>query len=80
VTTGNPCWRLDYVGLKKRLGGIPIRRRKTTKPAFVELTAPHAAPIQMCDALSRNRPKLDQQIPVMRSRAMLAPWTITLHL
>jgi hypothetical protein len=33
--------RLDYMGLKKRLGGIPIRRRKATKPAFVELIAPH---------------------------------------
>ena len=32
--------RLDYMGLKKRLGGIPILRRKATKPAFVELIAP----------------------------------------
>jgi len=36
--------RLDYMGLKKRLGGIPIRRR-ATKPAFVELSAPHATPL-----------------------------------
>ena len=34
--------RLDYVGLKKRLGGIPTVRGKATKPAFVELTAPQA--------------------------------------
>ena len=34
--------RLDYMGLKKRLGGVPILRRKATKPAFVELIAPHA--------------------------------------
>src|SRR5947209_10736852 len=27
--------RLDYMGLKKRLGGVPSRR-KATKPAFVE--------------------------------------------
>ena len=32
--------RLDYMGLKKRLGGIPALRRKATKPAFVELIAP----------------------------------------
>ena len=32
--------RLDYTGLKKRLGGVPIVRRKATKPAFVELIAP----------------------------------------
>ena len=27
------------MGLKKRLGGVPIVRRKATKPAFVELIA-----------------------------------------
>ena len=40
--------RLDYMGLKKRLGGIPIRRRKATKPAFVELIAPQAPPLEEC--------------------------------
>src|SRR5882724_10867077 len=34
--------RLDYTRLKKRLGGSPTFRRKTTKPAFVELVAPRA--------------------------------------
>ena len=38
--------RLDYMGLKKRPGGVPIRRRKATKPAFVELIAPHATPLE----------------------------------
>jgi hypothetical protein len=32
--------RLDYMQLKKRLGEVPSPRRKTTKPAFVELVAP----------------------------------------
>jgi len=40
--------RLDYMGLKKRLGGTPIRRRKATKPAFVELIAPQATPLEEC--------------------------------
>ena len=40
--------RLDYTGLKKRLGGVPTRRRKATKPAFVELIAPHATPSEEC--------------------------------
>src|SRR5580700_11458296 len=31
--------RLDYAGLKKRLGGVSHRRRKARKPAFVELMA-----------------------------------------
>ena len=33
--------RLDYMRLKKRLGGVLSRRRKAHKPAFVELVAPH---------------------------------------
>jgi len=37
--------RLDYMGLKKRLGGIPALRRKAGQPTFVELTAPQAAPL-----------------------------------
>src|SRR5438105_5095486 len=40
--------RLDYMGLKKRLGAVPILRDKATKPAFVELTTPHAAPLEEC--------------------------------
>ena len=33
--------RLDYTRLKKQLGGVPTRRRRrATKPAFVELIAP----------------------------------------
>jgi hypothetical protein len=35
--------RLDYMGLKKRLGGVSLPRRKARKPAFVELIAPQAA-------------------------------------
>ena len=36
--------RLDYMGLKRRLGGVPVLRRKASKPTFVELTAPPAVP------------------------------------
>ena len=35
--------RLDYAGLKKRLGGVSHRRQKTRKPTFVELIAPPSA-------------------------------------
>ena len=38
--------RLDYMGLKKRLGGVPSLRRKAAKPAFVELIAPHPATLE----------------------------------
>jgi len=37
--------RLDYMGLKRRVGGVPALRRKASKPSFVELTAPHALPL-----------------------------------
>jgi hypothetical protein len=40
--------RLDYMGLKKRLGGVSHRRRKARKPAFVELMAPHATMLREC--------------------------------
>ena len=40
--------RLDYMGLKKRLGGVSRRRRKAAKPAFVELIAPPAATLREC--------------------------------
>jgi hypothetical protein len=36
------------MGLKKRLGGVPILRRKATKPTFVELIAPQATPLEEC--------------------------------
>jgi len=32
--------RLDYMRLKKRLGGVSILRREAMKPAFVELITP----------------------------------------
>ena len=38
--------RLDYMGLKKRLGGTPSVRRKGIKPAFVELITPHPAALE----------------------------------
>ena len=40
--------RLDYTALKKRLGGVPTRRRKTAKPVFVELVTPPPATLEEC--------------------------------
>ena len=37
--------RLDYMGLKRRLGGVPALRGKASKPTFVELTAPQLVPL-----------------------------------
>src|SRR5277367_6231167 len=40
--------RLDYMGLKKRLGEPSNHRRKARRPAFVELIAPPAAALEEC--------------------------------
>ena len=40
--------RLDYMGLKKRLGGVPDLQKKAAKPAFVELVAAHPATVAEC--------------------------------
>ncbi len=40
--------RLDYVQLKKRLGGVSDLRKKAAKPTFVELVAAHPATMAEC--------------------------------
>src|ERR1700732_2917549 len=40
--------RLDYMGLKKRRGGVSRLRQKASKPAFVELIAPQAGTLKEC--------------------------------
>ncbi len=40
--------RLDYMGLKKRVGGSARRRRKPAQPRFVELIAPPARNLDEC--------------------------------
>jgi hypothetical protein len=40
--------RLDYMGLKKRLGEPSSQRRKAPRPAFVELITPHPAALEEC--------------------------------
>jgi hypothetical protein len=47
--------RLDYTGLKKRMGGVPIVRRKATKPAFVEMIAPQEECVIEFEAPSGNK-------------------------
>jgi len=40
--------RLDYMGLKKRLEGVPGPQKKVAAPAFVELVAAHPATMSEC--------------------------------
>ena len=48
VYSGAHPLRLDYMGLKRRLGGSPGRRRKSARPAFVELVAPTPGKLDEC--------------------------------
>ena len=47
--------RLDYTALKKRLSGVPVLRRKATKPEFVELIAPKEECVIEFEAPSGNK-------------------------
>jgi hypothetical protein len=40
--------RLDYMGLKRRLEGVPEVRKKAAAPAFVELISAHPATMSEC--------------------------------
>ncbi|HUX43481.1 MAG TPA: hypothetical protein VMV57_01905 [Terracidiphilus sp.] len=40
--------RLDYMGLKKRLGEVASSKKKAARPAFVELIAAHPATVPEC--------------------------------
>jgi hypothetical protein len=40
--------RLDYTRLKQRLGGVANRRRKASKPAFIELIGNGSATLPEC--------------------------------
>jgi hypothetical protein len=40
--------RLDYVGLKKRLGEVTSSRKKVSRPAFVELIATRPGTVPEC--------------------------------
>jgi hypothetical protein len=50
--------RLDYTGLKRRLGGVPIVGRKATKPSFVELIAPQEECVIEFESPSGNKMRI----------------------
>jgi hypothetical protein len=73
--------RLDYMGLKKRLDGVSSRR-KATKPAFVELIAPHATPLEECviefDAPSGSKMRIQWKAAAPRDWvSLLRAWRET---
>jgi hypothetical protein len=70
--------RLDYMGLKKRLGGIPALRRKATKPAFVELIAPQEECVIEFEAPSGNKMRVQWKASTPRDWiSLLRAWRET---
>jgi len=70
--------RLDYVGLKKRLGGVPVLRRKATKPAFVELIAPQDECVIEFEAPSGNKMRVQWKASTPRDWvSLLRAWRET---
>ena len=47
--------RLDYMALKRRLGGVPVHQRKAAKPEFVELITPREECVIEFEARSGNK-------------------------
>ena len=70
--------RLDYMGLKKRLGGIPVLRRKATKPAFVELIAPQEECVIEFEAPSGSKMRVQWKASTPRDWvSLLRAWRET---
>jgi len=70
--------RLDYVGLKKRLGGVAILRRKASKPAFVELIAPQDECVIEFEAPSGNKMRVQWKASTPRDWvSLLRAWRET---
>jgi hypothetical protein len=70
--------RLDYMGLKKRLGGVPTLRRKASKPAFVELIAPQQECMIEFEAPSGNKMRVQWKASAPRDWvSLLRAWRET---
>ena len=70
--------RLDYMGLKKRLGGVPNLRRKASKPAFVELIAPQEECMIEFEAPSGNKMRVQWKASAPRDWvSLLRAWRET---
>lgn len=70
--------RLDYMGLKKRLSGVPALRRKARKPAFVELIAPQEDCVIEFEAPSGNKMRVQWKASAPRDWVnLLRAWRET---
>ena len=70
--------RLDYMGLKKRLGGVTGLRRKARKPTFVELIPPQEECVIEFEAPSGNKMRVQWKASAPRDWvSLLRAWRET---
>jgi hypothetical protein len=69
--------RLDYVQLKKRLGGVPSLRKKANAPAFVELIA--AQPAAMPECLIEIESSIGGKMRIQWKGSAAPDWTMLLR-
>ena len=64
--------RLDYTGLKKRLDGVPDLKKKSAKPAFVELITSH--PVTMAECVIEFESSVGSKIRVQWKASTPPDW------
>ena len=69
--------RLDYMQLKKRLGGVAGPKRKAAAPAFVELIASH--PAMMAECLIEFESSLGGKMRIQWKGSAAPDWTSLLR-
>ena len=69
--------RLDYVQLKKRLGGVPSLRKKANAPSFVELIA--AQPAAMPECLIEIESSIGGKMRIQWKGSAAPDWTMLLR-
>jgi hypothetical protein len=70
--------RLDYMGLKKRLGDVPSQRPANSKPVFVELIAP-PPPTQPEKCLIEFESTRGDKMRIHWPASTAADWTVLLR-
>ena len=65
--------RLDYMQLKKRLGGVSGPNRKTTAPACVELMASH--PVTMAECVIEFESSIGSKMRIQWKGSSAPDWT-----
>jgi hypothetical protein len=69
--------RLDYTRLKKRLDGVPDAKKKSAKPAFVELIS--AYPATVSDCVIEFEPSVGSEMRIQWKNSSAPDWASLLR-